>query len=361
MADVFLSYARVDREVAERVKAGLEAAGLSVFFDVEGLDGGDVFPDVLDREVKGAGAVISLWSPHSLSRPWVKQECSIGLKRKCLIPLAIAPLGDLDVPVAFEGLQQIDFTGFHGRTDTAEWQKLMRSLARTLGRPELVAAPAAAAARPIQVRAPASNPDSVAKRGLPWPVYLVGNLLLAGVLVFAAFYFVRPPTDEAPANEAATEAAPEAAPAAIAEAPAVAEFIPPPAGLTEPQPGVPCGDLKALVYFDFDRTDLKAETQSILEEALTRGFDCDLVEVRIEAHDDLINSPSYAEGVSQRRASAIAEFLTVRGGVNSESITSIGFGSSQPLQPGERTPANRRAEILFDFEAVTPAADSVQP
>ncbi|MDP3458163.1 MAG: toll/interleukin-1 receptor domain-containing protein, partial [Hyphomonas sp.] len=148
MADVFLSYARADMAKAAQVKAALEGAGLSVFFDVEGLDGGDVFPDVLDREVKAAGAVVSLWSPHALSRPWVKQECSIGLKRKCLIPLAIEPLGDLDVPVAFEGLQQIDFTGFHGRTDSAEWQRLMRSLARTLRRPELVAGTVPAAGGP---------------------------------------------------------------------------------------------------------------------------------------------------------------------------------------------------------------------
>ena len=33
MADVFLSYARVDRALAEQVKAGLEAAGLTVFFE----------------------------------------------------------------------------------------------------------------------------------------------------------------------------------------------------------------------------------------------------------------------------------------------------------------------------------------
>ncbi len=353
MADVFLSYARVDRAVAERVKAGLEAAGLSVFFDVEGLDGGDVFPDVLDREVKGAGAVISLWSPHSLSRPWVKQECSIGLKRKCLIPLAIAPLGELDVPVAFEGLQQIDFTGFHGRTDTAEWQKLMRSLARTLGRPELVAAPAASV--PVRGGSPA-----LPKRMMP--MLIAGAALAAGIAGagFAAMSYLGEGSEdsgeavaEAPAGVDEVSAEPETE----TEAPAAAEFVPPAAGVTELEPGVACGDLHAQVYFDFDKTSLTPETQSILEEALTRGFDCDLIEVRIEAHDDLINSPSYAEAVSQRRATAIAEFLTVRGGVNSEWITSIGYGSSQPLQPGERTPANRRAEILFDFEAVAPAAE----
>ena len=31
-----------------------------------------------------------------------------------------------------------------------------------------------------------------------------------------------------------------------------------------------CGDATARVYFDFDRTDLKAQSVSVLEEALTR-------------------------------------------------------------------------------------------
>ncbi|MGA1342840.1 MAG: TIR domain-containing protein [Hyphomonas sp.] len=352
MADVFLSYARVDRELAERIKTGLEAAGLSVFFDVEGLDGGDVFPDVLDREVKGAGAVISLWSPHSLSRPWVKQECSIGLKRKCLIPLAIAPLGDLDVPVAFEGLQQIDFTGFHGPTDTAEWQRLMRSLARTLGRPELSTAAVEAGQAGVRGQAPLPRPGrSVMLAGAALIISVAG----AGIAVMS--YLGAGSEDQAAGGEAVS-AAPDAdaEPAAMSEAPLQEVLVPPPAGVGELQPGAACGDLKALVYFDFDRTDLTMQAQSILEEALTRSFGCELLEVRIEAHEDLISSPSYAEGVSQRRASAIAEFLTAQGGVNAEWITSIGFGSSQPLKPGERDPANRRAEILFDFEDAAPAA-----
>lgn len=333
MADVFLSYARVDLAKAERVKAALEAAGLSVFFDVEGLDGGDVFPDVLDREVKTAGAVVSLWSPHSLSRPWVKQECSIGLKRKCLVPLAIEPLGQLDVPVAFEGLQVIDFTGYHGRTDTAEWRQLMRALARTLKRPELLGE-AQTAAAPAAVK--------VAKGGGINPL-LVGfgalALVVGGGIVAVQLMSVNEVRKlEEPAQ---VEAEPE---------PVEPAFVPPGAGVTPVQPGTACGDVEALVYFQFDRTDLTPEALSVLEEAMTVGFDCALVEVRIEAHDDLANSPSYAEGVSQRRADAVAVWLTANG-VEGERITRIGYGSSQPWRAGERTPANRRAVVMFDYEA----------
>lgn len=354
MADVFLSYARVDRAIAEQVKAGLEAAGLSVFFDVEGLDGGDVFPDVLDREVKGAGAVVSLWSQHSLSRPWVKQECSIGLKRKCLVPLAIEALGELDVPVAFEGLQQIDFTGFHGRTDSPEWRKLMRSLSRTLGRPELVG-PAAGSAAPV-ARAPAAGTWT------GWPKLVTGIAAFAAVVAVIGFGVRFVPgfgAEKAPVEaEGDLEAAgPEGVPTTVSQVPAeqavAAEAKPSgdgaavqPAGVVFADEG--CGDADALIYFDFDKTNLKPEAISVLEEAMTRSFGCELLEVRVEAHDDLQNSPSYAEALSSRRAATVAAWLTSNG-ASADQVTTIGYGSSQPLEPGKRTPANRRASVFFDY------------
>lgn len=139
MADVFLSYARTERGRAEPIRAALVSLGLNVFFDVDGLDGGDVFPDVLDREVKSAGAVVSLWSPHALSRPWVKLESRIGIYRGVFIPVEIAPLDLLaDVPADFFDLQRIDLIDFNGDTSSPGWLKLVKSLARTLERPELL-------------------------------------------------------------------------------------------------------------------------------------------------------------------------------------------------------------------------------
>ncbi|MEO0982451.1 MAG: toll/interleukin-1 receptor domain-containing protein [Pseudomonadota bacterium] len=140
MADVFISYARVERPKAERIRDLLQEIGLTVFLDVEGLDGGDVFPDVLDREVKTAGAVLGLWSPHALSRPWIKTECLIGKDRGVLVPAAVEPINPLtDVPAAFYGVQHIDLMDFDGDPNDPAWVSLVKSLARTLKRPELLA------------------------------------------------------------------------------------------------------------------------------------------------------------------------------------------------------------------------------
>ncbi|MEM9739716.1 MAG: toll/interleukin-1 receptor domain-containing protein [Pseudomonadota bacterium] len=139
MADVFISYARTERAKAERIKGLLEGVGLSVFFDVDSLDGGDVFPDILDREVKSAGAVLGLWSPHALSRPWVKIECLIGKDRGVLVPASLEPINALiDLPAAFYGIQHIDLSDFQGNISDPNWASLLRSLARTLNRPEIV-------------------------------------------------------------------------------------------------------------------------------------------------------------------------------------------------------------------------------
>lgn len=341
MADVFLSYARADLEKAERIKEGLEAAGLTVFFDVEGLDGGDVFPDVLDREVKGAGAVVSLWSPHALTRPWVKQECSVGLKRKCLIPAAIEPLGELDVPVAFEGMQVVDLTGFHGNIETPEWRQLLRALARTLKRPDLVPAAPARPARGGRIEVEQQSGKPLRAGWIVAGVAVAGLVLLAPSLLSSDLF-----RGSSAAEGTETEEA---------EAAAQSAFVPPPAGVTELQPGTECGDLQALVYFDFDKADLNADGVGVLEEALQRGFGCELYGVRVEGHDNLLSDPSYAEGLSRRRAEGVAALLEARG-VRREVITTLGYGSTKPLQPGQSLPNNRRALVVFDYDVGALAA-----
>jgi len=136
--DVFLSYARQDMARAEQIKDLLEGLGLTVFFDIDGLDGGDVFPDVLDREVKRAGAVVGVWSRHALSRPWVKIECDIGRERGVLLPIQIEDIPKLDRPAAFWNIQFDDLSDFIGNIEHAGWLKFIRGLARTLDREDLL-------------------------------------------------------------------------------------------------------------------------------------------------------------------------------------------------------------------------------
>lgn len=132
MADIFLSYARKDRELAVVIKERLERQGYSVFFDVDKLDGGDVFPDVIDREVKTAKVVVGVWTPHALSRPWVKTECLIGKDRGVLVPVSLKSISLMDTPVTFYGLQYVDLSHVPDQPDHPDWAYLDRAIGRMM-------------------------------------------------------------------------------------------------------------------------------------------------------------------------------------------------------------------------------------
>ena len=140
MADVFLSYARKDAGKALIIKEALEALGLNVFFDTDGLDGGDVFPDVLEREIRRSGAVVSVWNTWALSREWVRRECDIAREEKLLIPVEIGDISDSVMTLALSKIHRIDLRDFDGAADHAGWDNLVRALARTLKRPDLIKA-----------------------------------------------------------------------------------------------------------------------------------------------------------------------------------------------------------------------------
>jgi len=63
----------------------------------------------------------------------------IGKDRGVLIPAAIAPINPLiDVPAAFYGIQYIDLTDFRNDPNDPSWQLVVRSLSRTLDKPDLL-------------------------------------------------------------------------------------------------------------------------------------------------------------------------------------------------------------------------------
>ena len=139
MADVqvFISYGRLDRSRVEPVNEALQELGLSTFFDIEGIDGGDAFPDAIDKAVKSAGAVVACWTPHAVQRDWVKTECLIGKQRKTLVPVEIEEVGEMDVPAAFFALHRENLVDWDGEREHASWLKVVRAIAKKLRRPDL--------------------------------------------------------------------------------------------------------------------------------------------------------------------------------------------------------------------------------
>ena len=88
MADVFISYAKEDRDFAVRLSRAFEAIGWSVWWDRK-LFVGESFDLTIERELSQAKIVVVLWSRLSVSRPWVRNEARYAAERGVLAPATI--------------------------------------------------------------------------------------------------------------------------------------------------------------------------------------------------------------------------------------------------------------------------------
>lgn len=104
MARVFLSYAREDEAVARRLAELLGEEGHEVWWDRD-LHGGAQFEEEIDRALKGADAVVVLWSGAATKSGWVKDEASEARDARKLVPLT---LGQSRPPLGFRQFHAIE-------------------------------------------------------------------------------------------------------------------------------------------------------------------------------------------------------------------------------------------------------------
>jgi hypothetical protein len=124
MAAVFISYAREDREFAQRLGHALEVDGWSVWWDRD-LNPGESFDEVIERELSLAEVVIVVWSETSVKSPWVRSEANAALDRGVLIPVLI----DVTTPpLRFRMVEAVDFSTWDGSADHAGFQRLVRGV-----------------------------------------------------------------------------------------------------------------------------------------------------------------------------------------------------------------------------------------
>ena len=123
---------------------------------------------------------------------------------------------------------------------------------------------------------------------------------------------------------------------------------PPPAPAPVVAPA-PAPSRSYLVFFDWDRADLTARARQIIADAAQNSSRVSVTRIEVNGYTDTSGTPQYNQGLSVRRANAVAAEL-VRDGVNRSIINIQGFGETHPLVPtaqGVREPQNRRVEIIF--------------
>jgi outer membrane protein OmpA-like peptidoglycan-associated protein len=104
-----------------------------------------------------------------------------------------------------------------------------------------------------------------------------------------------------------------------------------------------------LVFFDWDKAELTDRAKSIVKEAADNSTRVQVTRIEVNGYTDTSGKPSYNQGLSVRRAQAVAGEL-VRDGVPQSVINIQGFGDTHLLVatgPGVREPQNRRVEIII--------------
>lgn len=102
------------------------------------------------------------------------------------------------------------------------------------------------------------------------------------------------------------------------------------------------------VHFDFDKATLRPEAKVILNEAAALLTTHERVVVEVAGHTDGIGSDEYNQGLSERRANAVRDYLVERG-INASRLTARGYGESRPVATNdtdEGRQENRRVELV---------------
>jgi outer membrane protein OmpA-like peptidoglycan-associated protein len=102
-----------------------------------------------------------------------------------------------------------------------------------------------------------------------------------------------------------------------------------------------------IVFFDFNKSNLTAEAQAVVTEAVKVAKSNGFVKVLVTGHTDTVGSDSYNQGLSVRRAESVKDEM-VRQGMDGSGISIVGKSFHDPLVPtgpGVREPQNRRAVI----------------
>ena len=146
-----------------------------------------------------------------------------------------------------------------------------------------------------------------------------------------------------PAPAPAPAPAPDPAPA---PAPAVAPPPPPP----PPAVVAPVSEkvtFAADAFFDFNKSDLKAEGKAKLDDLVSKMGGINLEVIIAVGHTDAIGNDAYNQKLSVKRADAVKNYLTSKG-VEKNRVYTEGKGEKQPVADNKTTEGrakNRRVEI----------------
>ncbi len=103
------------------------------------------------------------------------------------------------------------------------------------------------------------------------------------------------------------------------------------------------------VNFAFDKSDLTPESIAILDQAVDVLNRYPAMKVEVAGHTDWIGTDAYNQGLSERRAKVVYEYLTGKGIDASRLAGPNGYGEGRPIDTNDTADGrarNRRTELV---------------
>ncbi len=153
---MFISYARANTEMAQRIAEATRALGYGVWRDDE-LPAHRSYAEVIEERLKAAKAVVVVWSAAAAKSEWVQSEADLARGNHKLVQLT---LDGTALPMPFDRIQCADMAGWNGDLDAAGWKKVAASIAELVERGSLAAA--------VEIKAPEALSDVPSIAVLPF-------------------------------------------------------------------------------------------------------------------------------------------------------------------------------------------------
>ena len=104
MADIFISYSRLDQERVQPIVERLQSLGYSVWCDPH-VRKDQAFADEVQAQLDNAKVVLTIWSWNARNSSWVGAASAAGLDAHKLLQLR---LDGVDLPAPFDSLPVSD-------------------------------------------------------------------------------------------------------------------------------------------------------------------------------------------------------------------------------------------------------------
>ncbi|MEG5018804.1 MULTISPECIES: TIR domain-containing protein [unclassified Microcoleus] len=126
--DVFISYSRVDSDLARKLNNGLQLQGKTTWFDQESIASGADFAREIEQGIQSSDNFLFILSPQSVNSPYCAMEVEYAAKlNKRFVTLLHRPVNSADLHPELAKVQWIDFNQNEGDFN-ANFNQLVRTL-----------------------------------------------------------------------------------------------------------------------------------------------------------------------------------------------------------------------------------------